>query len=95
MKTLTTIIAFVLFACKQSTTATNNKVHFDTVSTKTVLQTDNLYDTVKKVSDRIYEGYISPQLKKYLNKELPGWTLLSPGRWDKYWFNEYKKIAHL
>lgn len=88
------MMAVVLFSCNNNTsgdepvkTDSNNKKK-DSIP-PSVPETEKVYDST------IYAQYIPTVVKEYLDKELTGWSLPAPAKWESYWFNLYKKDSSL
>src|SRR3982751_3466374 len=95
MKTQTALLVLGLFSCGQAVTTADTKT-IDTIQTAKNTSTSGAGTSKNdQYSSNIYEQYIDPQLKNYLNKEFKGWTLPAPNRWDTVWLNQYKSDSTL
>jgi hypothetical protein len=95
MKTQTALLVLGLFSCGQAVTTADTKT-IDTIQTAKNTSTSSTGTSKNdQYSSNIYERYIDPQLKNYLNKEFKGWTLPAPNRWDTVWLNQYKSDSTL
>lgn len=45
----------------------------------------------QKNTTDIYHRYIPASVQVLLKKQLPGWKLPEPDKWEKFWFNHYRK----
>jgi hypothetical protein len=95
MKTLTAILVLGLFSCGEAATTADTANIDTTQAAKEKAISDTGTSDNKQYSRDIYEQYIEPKLKIYLDKEFNGWTLLTPNRWDTVWFNQYKSESTL
>ncbi len=93
MKALTAILALGLISCGQTATTADtdavDSIKIDKVSTVKTTTPDDAYNS------NIYDLYVNPQLKTYLDKTFKGWTFPAPDRWDTVWFNQYKNEVNL
>lgn len=97
MKALYAVIALVMLSCNNSTDK-STETKKDTGNTKkdtTHIPVNNIPETDKQYDSSIYASYIPATLKEYLDKTLPGWSIPAPAKWEKYWFNQYKKDSSL
>ncbi len=97
MKILTSIMLLGLIACGQCTTRSDSKTTLDTFQSKSSSHPDkvNVIENSKLYDSSIYQSYINAQLKAYLGKAFPGWTLPALNRWDTLWFNQYMTDSSL
>jgi hypothetical protein len=95
---LPVFLLWCFLSCQQSAKQPLAKLPKDTVQPAKQLVSENesaaaaartTYDST------IYQSYIDPGLKTYLEKEHPGWKWLAPNRWDTAWFNSYKTDSTL
>ncbi|MBO9681467.1 MAG: hypothetical protein J7502_02135, partial [Flavisolibacter sp.] len=91
------LLIFGLVSCGQAVSTADSKTIDDTAGTALEPSISNTSSSVNgdKYSRSIYELYIDPQLKTYLDKAFKGWTLPAPNRWDTVWFNQYKSDSTL
>ena len=97
MKTLTAILVFGLLSCGQPVTTAESKTGDDTTSQGRIAsdRKPGLSGDSHMLGSDIYERYIDPQLKTYLDKAFIGWHLPPPRRWDTLWFRQYKSDSNL
>ncbi|HEX8332100.1 MAG TPA: hypothetical protein VF622_05730 [Segetibacter sp.] len=97
MKTLIALLVFGFFSCGQDVSTADNKTIDDTTENANKQSVSNTSPSVNsdRYSSGIFEQYIDPQLKAYLDNTFKGWTLPAPNRWDTVWFNQYKSDSTL
>lgn len=97
MKKLTALLVYGLVSCGQAVSTADPKTIDDTSQTVKKSSTPGTSTSKdnNKYSSSIYERYINPRLKIYLDNEFNGWTLPTPSRWDTVWFNQYKSDTTL
>ena len=97
MKFLFALIAVALFSCNNSGNdkSTETTKDPDAVKKDTTPPINNIPETDRQYDSTIYASYIPAVLKDHLDKALPGWSIPAPAKWEKYWFNQYKKDSSL
>jgi hypothetical protein len=93
MKILFAIIAIAFISCNNSNNdkPADTKKDPGTATKDSVAPVNNVPETEKQYDSTVYASYIPAALKDYLDKELPGWAMPAPSKWEKYSFNQYKK----
>ena len=50
---------------------------------------------VQRQTKYIYQQYIPASVHDLLEKQLPGWKLPEPDKWENFWFNHYRNDSSL
>jgi hypothetical protein len=95
MKPLIALLILELFSCGEVATTADTKTIDTTQSVKETTINYTSTSENKQYNKDIYERYIDPRLKNYLDNEFKEWTLPAPSRWDTVWFNQYKSDSTL
>lgn len=96
MKVIYAVIVLVLLSCNNSSNDNTAKGNDSNKSPKdSTPPTEKIPETEKQYDSSVYASYIPVSLKEYLDKELTGWSIPAPAKWESYWFNQYKKDSSL
>jgi hypothetical protein len=96
MKVMYAVIVLVLLSCNNSNNDNTAKGKDSNISLHdSGLIKEKVYETEKLYDSSIYASYVPVSLKEYLDKEVTGWSIPAPAKWESYWFNQYKKDSSL
>lgn len=97
MKVLYAVIALIMLSCNNSGNDSPDETKKDSgnVTKDSLPPVNDIPETDKQYDSSIYASYIPAALKDHLDKALPGWSIPAPAKWEKYWFNQYKKDSSL
>ncbi len=84
-----------LIACGQSNEQFDKVAVNNNQNDQNIVSDRKEFDTLPTFDEEIYKEYIPQKLAAFLNKEMPGWKIPAPAKWDKFWFNEYKSSNNL
>jgi hypothetical protein len=91
MKCILIVLSAALFACNQKGNKKINVAPGDSLVIQPARPDTLQNDTLSVPGRSVYAQYIPGSVTSWLAKDLPDWNIPDPSKWDKYWWDQYKK----